>query len=195
MTKEFLETYINNNVSFNNISKETGISLTTIRYWAKKYDIKSKFSTFKDRKIDVTNLTSIVCPKCNEDKPISQYYKRKIKDRNYGFQTYCKSCFNKYTVDRWINKKINAIIYKGSKCEDCDNTYPNEPYVIFEFHHLDPSKKDFDWNTLKLHPDHIIKKELDKCDLLCSNCHKIRHYLLNKVAPTGFEPVTLSLEN
>ena len=45
-----------------------------------------------------------------------------------------------------------------------------------EFHHLNPNEKDFiisdrnlilDWN--------IIKKELDKCELVCANCHREIH--------------------
>ena len=69
-----------------------------------------------------------------------------------------------------------AIKYKGSKCNDCEIYFPDYPYVIFDFHHLNPKEKDFDWSKLKLRSESNIKLELDKCVLLCSNCHRIRHH-------------------
>jgi len=114
------------------------------------------------------------CSVCNELKPLSEYYTRSARNGNPYDR--CKKCFNDYVSKRWISKKINSITHKGSKCLDCGISYPEEPYVIFEFHHRDPSKKDVDWSKLKLRTDDKIKKELDKCDLLCSNCHRKRHH-------------------
>jgi hypothetical protein len=116
-----------------------------------------------------------VCTQCGELKSINDFYKKK------GFnkpQSKCKSCFNKYCVDRWVNKKISYIIYKGSECVDCGLSYPKEPYVIFDFHHRDPNVKEFDWSKLRLKSESKIKEEIDKCDLLCSNCHRKKHFLL-----------------
>lgn len=117
------------------------------------------------------------CSICYEEKLLSEYYSRSSR----GNKPYdrCKKCFNKYVSDRWITKKIESIVYKGSACLDCGITYPNEPYVIFDFHHRDPEQKDVDWSDLKLRSDEKIKKELDKCDLLCSNCHRKRHHTHN----------------
>lgn len=53
----------------------------------------------------------------------------------------------------------------------------NRSYVIFDFHHLNPSEKDVDWSKLRLKSDESIKNELNKCVLLCSNCHRKRHHL------------------
>ncbi len=116
-----------------------------------------------------------VCSQCGEEKLITEFYQKK------GYknpQSKCKSCFNKYCAERWINKKIKFIEYKGSKCTDCNISYPNEPYVIFDFHHRDPKAKEFDWSKMRLQSEDRIKKEIDKCDLLCSNCHRKKHFLL-----------------
>jgi hypothetical protein len=69
-------------------------------------------------------------------------------------------------------KKL-AIDYKGGKCEKCGY---NRSQRALEFHHTDPRQKDFGiarsgyslaWDKLK--------KELDKCLLVCANCHAEIH--------------------
>jgi hypothetical protein len=115
-----------------------------------------------------------VCNKCNQNKDIVEFYSR---GKSKKLQSMCKSCFNTYCTERWRQRKINSIIYKGSECVDCHIKFPNEPYVIFDFHHLDPTQKDVDWSKLRLMSETKIKSELDKCDLLCSNCHRKRHHL------------------
>lgn len=96
-------------------------------------------------------------------------------DRPNG-TSFCKKCFNIYIGKRWIEKKIKAIEYKGCSCVDCGLTYPQTPYPVFDFHHLNPSEKDVEWIKLRKRSWDKITYELDKCDLLCSNCHRIRHY-------------------
>ncbi len=99
------------------------------------------------------------------------YYKDKAKTK---FQCYCKSCLHEKQKQRWIKRKNEAIQYKGGKCQDCNILYP---YPVMEFHHLDPNEKDFDWNDLRYYGSkELIQNELDKCVLLCSNCHRMRHH-------------------
>lgn len=71
--------------------------------------------------------------------------------------------------------KIAAVSYKGGKCNSCGFA-PSSPeeMVVFDFHHRDPSTKKFEVSsTRRSWPD--TKKELDKCDLLCANCHRLEH--------------------
>ena len=66
-------------------------------------------------------------------------------------------------------KKIKAIKYKGGKCIVCKY---NKCVRALTFHHLDPEQKDFGISasgTSKSWEE--VKKELDKCVLLCQNCH------------------------
>lgn len=112
------------------------------------------------------------CSKCNSEKSLDEFYTQ--NDRPNG-SAYCKSCCNKYSIQRWIQRKIEAIQYKGGKCVDCGLSHPENHYSIFEFHHLIPAQKEMSWTKLRLHPIEKIKQELDKCDLLCANCHRVRH--------------------
>ena len=72
-------------------------------------------------------------------------------------------------------KKVRqmSVEYKGGKCEECGY---NRCIDAFEFHHSDLSKKDFgisekgytrSWSR--------VMQELDKCRLLCANCHRELH--------------------
>lgn len=110
------------------------------------------------------------CGKCNKELPVDQFYMR--PDRVNKPQSYCKSCLHRIQMDRWIERKLKAIQYLGGVCKDCNGVFPRE---VYDFHHRDPEEKDVSWQKLRLRSWDKITKELDKCDLLCANCHRIRH--------------------
>lgn len=107
------------------------------------------------------------CSTCHDTKPLSDYYNKGASKK----QSMCKYCFNKYCMERWRQKKLEAIKYLGGKCIDCNTVFH---YSVFEFHHL--RDKDVNWTKLRLRSPDKIKHELDKCVLLCANCHRLRHY-------------------
>lgn len=111
------------------------------------------------------------CVICSIELSSTNAYK-KLGRPEGKFQSYCRKCFSSYSMERWKEKKVKAIEYLGGKCVDCGIFFPPE---IYDFHHLDPSTKEFQWNKLRLRSWDSIKKELDKCALLCSNCHRWRH--------------------
>jgi transposase len=67
--------------------------------------------------------------------------------------------------------KIKLVEYKGGKCECCGY---NKIVEALQFHHINPSEKDFQISgTSKAFE--TMKKEVDKCKLLCANCHIETH--------------------
>lgn len=78
--------------------------------------------------------------------------------------------------------KIDAIEFLGGSCSDCGIRFPEFPYPVFEFHHLDPTEKEMSWTKLRLRSKEHREKELSKCVLLCANCHRVRHYEEKKAA-------------
>lgn len=61
----------------------------------------------------------------------------------------------------------------GGCCQDCRKTFP---YQVYDFHHLDPTKKELSIsNSITDSTIEKLEKEVAKCVLLCSNCHRIRH--------------------
>ena len=69
--------------------------------------------------------------------------------------------------------KERAVNYKGGKCERCGY---NKCITALEFHHTDPKEKDFHISSNMNKAWDKVKKELDKCILVCSNCHREIHY-------------------
>ena len=85
----------------------------------------------------------------------------------------CKKCRSE-SVTKRRKKTLNmSFDYKGGKCVICGYDKCTE---ALDFHHLDPKLKEFGISTEgKTRSWEKIKKELDKCVLLCSNCHREVH--------------------
>lgn len=85
----------------------------------------------------------------------------------------CKKCLVDYVTKRREKIKDMAIKYKGGKCQCCG--YDKYKGAL-EFHHLNPEEKDFAISEKGYTRSfEKVKKELDKCILVCSNCHKEIH--------------------
>ncbi len=72
-------------------------------------------------------------------------------------------------------KKLREMAreYKGNKCAICGYSKCSR---ALSFHHLDPKKKDFGLSTRGLTRSwEKIKLEIEKCILLCANCHMEVH--------------------
>jgi hypothetical protein len=69
-------------------------------------------------------------------------------------------------------RKQRLIEYKGGKCQQCG--YDKPIYSAYDFHHRDPKQKDFTISHSNRGFE-FLKKEVDKCDLLCKNCHAEVH--------------------
>jgi hypothetical protein len=59
------------------------------------------------------------------------------------------------------------VEYKGGCCERCGYNKSNS---VLQFHHLNPQEKDFNIGN-KSYSFERIKKEVDKCIMVCANCH------------------------
>jgi len=83
----------------------------------------------------------------------------------------CDTCSTK--IRRYRAKKA-SVEYKGGKCEKCGWS---GNIACFDFHHKDPTQKDFNPSAVHLANKswEVVKKELDKCQLLCANCHRLEH--------------------
>jgi hypothetical protein len=71
------------------------------------------------------------------------------------------------------NHKQQLVEHFNNKCKDCGNSFP---ICCYDFHHIDPSKKSFEIAPRLDGNIETIMEEVAKCVMICSNCHRIRHY-------------------
>lgn len=132
------------------------------------------------------------CNKCQEEKLSSDF--RKDKSKPDGLRYECKECsriHNKslYTAryadatnardkKRYATAKEKVDEYKRAHpCNICGETEP----VTLEFHHLDPNEKDFAVSGNYNRSWMIILTEIEKCVVLCANCHRKVHAGIIKI--------------
>lgn len=158
-----LQELIDSGLSQREIGLKLNKSQCSVRHWLRKYGLK----THKHGNNMFDECDNKKCTKCLMLKPRSEYY-------NYNkISSWCKQCLTDDVINRQRAFKVKCVEYKGSKCSECGY---NKYIGALEFHHLDPSQKDFEMSRYKLSAfSDIVKKELDKCILVCSNCHKEIH--------------------
>lgn len=125
------------------------------------------------------------CTKCKIWKHLDEFHKHKhCKD---GINSICKDCqykANKLYKEQNILKyaeyhrlrkqsiKDKLVKYKGDCCQVCKKQYHNS---VYDFHHLDPSVKEARVSQLSGSSFKKAKEEVDKCILVCANCHRLIH--------------------
>lgn len=131
-----------------------------------------------------------ICTKCGEEKPLEEYaYKNKPKGIK---KPHCKECDKVARRQYYLDNKeriVEDILIRNKEkkkrnytflhkylethhCVDCGNDNP----IVLEFDHRDNVDKVDSISKMCSEGRGIesIKKEIDKCDVRCSNCHKIR---------------------
>lgn len=80
-------------------------------------------------------------------------------------QTRCSSCITKA---RRLRVKKRAVAYLGGACTRCGY---DKCLGALDFHHIHPGEKDFTISRAYCRAWKVVQEELDKCELLCKNCH------------------------
>jgi DNA-binding CsgD family transcriptional regulator len=171
-------------LSYNQISEKLKCSKSVISYHCKRWSL-TDIGLFKGK--DVYSLRD----------EIKEYYKSHTKKETADFFGISESSVTRYKEykreilddsERKRRKSIyylsfrqklkkRCIEYKGGKCIICG--YDNCDRAL-DFHHRVPSEKDFEIASSKVLAWEKIKVELDKCDLVCKNCHAEIHDKLDK---------------
>lgn len=98
----------------------------------------------------------------------AEYQKQRVNNKANNYKNK-----NAEKVVNWRRRvKIKLIDYLGGKCKICgyDKLVPS----AYDFHHRDPSIKEFGISGKTVNFEKL-KKEADKCDLLCCRCHQEIH--------------------
>ena len=105
-----------------------------------------------------------ICKLCN----------KQFKDYQERGRKRCGSCNTKI---RRFRAKAAAIKYLGEKCKKCGWS-GNQ--AALQFHHKDSKGKEFTIGNVANKSWDAIKSEMQKCILLCANCHMIEHSTKNE---------------
>lgn len=138
---------------------------------------------------DADSVGMKVCTKCGPPaQPIENFA---VRDREKGTRQYvCRSCQNAYGrqhyqihrakyIDKALRRnakqnKINAeflIDYlRHHPCVDCGES----DIVVLEFDHLRDKIMDVSELVTAAYSLEKVKREIDKCEVVCANCHRRR---------------------
>lgn len=128
-----------------------------------------------------------VCRICKQEKVLADFHNNKTCSQ--GVTGTCRKC-SAVRVRGWYSanrkrrqelqnnlnqkRKQEMVDAFGGICLDCKLSFP---ICVFEFHHLDPKGKDANPSKALSWSKERRDRELSKCVMLCSNCHKIRHFV------------------
>lgn len=125
------------------------------------------------------------CGKCLEEKSLESFSRKYDK-----YQTECKQCRAKYAQQHYLrNKKLyierartrNADARRKTKafsdslksvpCADCKQTF--DP-ICMDFDHVTSDKVANVSSLVSNHSLETVRREVAKCEVVCSNCHRLR---------------------
>ncbi len=151
-----LKELINKKYTQNEIGNHFNRSEASVKYWLKKYGLKT---------LNNTGQRAIVplCCKCGEDNPNNFYGNDK---------SMCKTCNNNRVIEKGHENRKYIIETLGGCCKKCGF---KDYDCSLDVHHLNPSTKDKNFNSIRGWDKKRIDKEIMNCILLCKNCHTAYH--------------------
>ena len=115
------------------------------------------------------------CPDCNRLLPREEFGKaKKTTAGNWTYTKRCKACFVAHRSTQHIERVVKAVKELGKELKCCICGY-DKCVSSLDFHHLDPSQKDIGVGQMRGHSFQRIKREIEKCVVLCKNCHSEVH--------------------
>jgi len=145
-------------------------------YFPYSIKINGKLRNLQNRKF---------CLKCSPfgshnthpDDPSKKSYKKQVNNKRVKYSEWSdKAKKNHKSMQYYYRHKRlkKSIEYKGGKCEVCGY---NKSKRALTFHHIHPKTKLFSLDSRNILTKNwdVIVKELDKCQLLCMNCHMELH--------------------
>ena len=132
-------------------------------------------------------LKTKVCSRCKKEKELTDFSKNKVKPD--GFQYHCKQCQSKIAKKHYVNNK-KAYIDRAKKAKKRIAEYIKEVkqknsckcgedhIAALAFHHKDRATKLFEVSSFSKRGKSLrcVKEEIEKCVVMCSNCHLKLHY-------------------
>ena len=130
------------------------------------------------------NARNKQCSKCGVVKSVEEF---NFRYRDSGVRhSYCRECGKALTRSHYKRQKHSylkrnlraynerrqiVLEAKSRPCADCGVQYP---YYVMDFDHGEGSSKEFALNSIQRVTKRAMLREMAKCDVVCSNCHRER---------------------
>lgn len=133
----------------------------------------------------------LVCTQCKKEKSFSEFSER--PRQKSGYRSACKECTNMMNRKSYQNTKYRTMEDRKKRCSNyvkkireevnllkhnlgCFLCHENDP-VCLDFHHKNPKDKthSISWMMSAHKSIEKIKIEIEKCVVVCSNCHRKIH--------------------
>jgi len=185
MDKTMLESLVNEGKSLNQISSDLKISQTNVRYWLKKYNLKTNWNGYLKRKIQDDELLDLAKNCCSLTELLTKlgnptsggafyHYKKRLESLNFDKSKYWISggqktakIRNKETLNI-LKRQRREILLKllrdndiKEECNECNLSYWIGKKILLHIHHKDLNCKNNTINNL---------------EFLCPNCHGNKHF-------------------
>jgi len=164
-----------NGMNYNEIADRLECSKGTVSYHLTSF--------IKERKLQKDNFLKSIKDNLPKDRAeLINLYGDKLtfREKQYFFNTFYKlpdmgtksgNVPKEYYQNKRYLAKRQMVDYKGGSCEICGYS---KSLRALQFHHTNPSEKDFTIGDKAVFNEDV-KKELDKCMLVCANCHSEIH--------------------
>ena len=163
--REELERLIRLGLSAHAIAGDLHVSVSTVRHWLRRYDLRTKPAIRREQVRAMTERangaarSTLECPRHGA----VEFFRRP----DHGYR--CTECHKEAVVPR--RRRVKRILAEevGGCCGICGY----DRYIgALHFHHLDPTKKSFGVSVRGVTRSlEALRGEASKCVLLCSNCH------------------------
>lgn len=145
-------------------------------------------------------MTVKKCSKCNLEKSLDSFNKK--SDRR--LQPYCRDCDNAHAREYYkknsdrVKSQINSArkirvanlskeireLKESTPCTDCGINYP---YYVMDFDHVRGKKSGNISHMINSAVTKKVREEIEKCEIVCSNCHRQRTFDRIKINGNTFK--------
>lgn len=162
ISRDRLTELVSEGLSFADMARLLGLSATTVRYWAKRYELETRRTervrVGKESRADGLAIVEMHC---------HQHGRTAFWLEGRGAYR-CMRCRVEAVARRRRAMRDTLIAEAGGRCAIC--SYDRCPAAL-HFHHLDPATKRFTIRSGRTPSLSRLREEAEKCVLLCSNCH------------------------
>jgi transposase-like protein len=162
ISREQLAALIEEGATYAFIAQAFGVSVATIRYWLKKYELETaRAERIRRGRAARRAARAIVKLQCKHHGMTDFWLEGRGVYR-------CMRCRLEAVVKRRGFVRSTLIAEAGGRCTICGY---DRCHHALQFHHVDPATKRFTIRDGSLRALDTLREEARKCVLLCANCH------------------------